>query len=111
MCFSLYDFFLGICINDNCKSDTDKCEYGIRISVNPDVVKVVIWNNLCNNRKYDINNWRSKWINNRLDCKSIKDKEQKKAAKKAYKAVLERNEEIEISKLVCAELDKFETPF
>ncbi len=45
------------------------------------------------------------------DYKSIKDKEQKKAAKKAYKAVLERNEEIEISKLVCAELDKFETPF
>ena len=45
------------------------------------------------------------------DYKSIKDKVQKKAAKKAYKAVLERNEEIEISKLVCAELDKFETPF
>ena len=43
--------------------------------------------------------------------KSIKDKEQKKAAKKAYKEALNRNEEIEISKLVCAELDKFQTPF
>lgn len=32
------------------------------------------------------------------DYKSIKDKEQKKAAKKAYKDVLKRNEEIEISK-------------
>ena len=72
MCFSLYDFLLGICINDNCKSDTDKCEYGIRISVNSDVIKVVVWNNLCNNRKHDINNWRSKWINNRFDCKYVR---------------------------------------
>ncbi len=45
------------------------------------------------------------------DYKSIKDKAQKKAAKKAYKEALNRNEEIEISKLVCAELDKFQTPF
>ena len=45
------------------------------------------------------------------DYKSINDKAQKKAAKKAYKEALNRNEEIEISKLVCAELDKFQTPF
>lgn len=45
------------------------------------------------------------------DYKSISDKAQKKAAKKAYKEALNRNEEIEISKLVCAELDKFQTPF
>lgn len=36
-------------------------------------------------------------------------KEQYKAAKKEYRAKLEYNEEIEISKFVCAELDKFDT--
>ncbi|MBR5320511.1 MAG: hypothetical protein IKU41_01575, partial [Clostridia bacterium] len=41
--------------------------------------------------------------------KSIKDKAEKKAAKKAYKEALEFNEEIEISKFVCEELDKFST--
>ena len=41
--------------------------------------------------------------------KSIKDKAEKKAAKKAYKEALEFNEEIEISKFVCDELDKFST--
>ena len=41
--------------------------------------------------------------------KSIKDKAEKKAAKKAYKEALNFNEEIEISKFVCAELDKFST--
>lgn len=39
--------------------------------------------------------------------KGISDKAEKKAAKKAYKEALEYNEEIEISKFVCAELDKF----
>lgn len=39
--------------------------------------------------------------------KSIKDKAEKKAAKKAYKETLDFNEEIEISKFVCNELDKF----
>lgn len=39
--------------------------------------------------------------------KSVKDKNDRKAAKKAYKAALEYNEEIEISKFVCNELDKF----
>ncbi len=39
--------------------------------------------------------------------KSIKDKELRKQAKKAYKADLQFNEEIEISKFVCSELDKF----
>lgn len=34
-------------------------------------------------------------------------KNDKKADKKAYKAALQRNEEIEISKMVCAELEKF----
>ncbi len=41
--------------------------------------------------------------------KSIKDKALKKAAKKAYKDALGFNEEIEISKFVCDELDKFGT--
>lgn len=41
--------------------------------------------------------------------KSIKDKAERKAAKKAYKADKEFNEEIEISKLVCEELEKFST--
>ncbi len=41
--------------------------------------------------------------------KSIKDKVEKKAAKKAYQADFEYNEEIEISKFVCDELDKFGT--
>lgn len=40
----------------------------------------------------------------------VSDKTEKKAAKKAYKDALEFNEEIEISKFVCAEIDKFESP-
>ncbi len=42
--------------------------------------------------------------------KNISDKEQKKAAKKAYLADKQFNEEIEIAKFVCAELDKYSTP-
>lgn len=41
--------------------------------------------------------------------KNISDKKQRKAAKKEYKEALNFNEEIEISKFVCAELDKFES--
>ena len=41
------------------------------------------------------------------DYKSIKDKAERKAAKKAYKEALVYNEEITIAKMVCAELDKF----
>lgn len=41
--------------------------------------------------------------------KGISDKAEKKAAKKAYKEALNFNEEIEISKFVCAELDKFDS--
>ena len=41
--------------------------------------------------------------------KSIKDKAEKKLAKKAYKADLEYNEEIDIAKFVCDELNKFES--
>lgn len=41
--------------------------------------------------------------------KGITDKEEKKAAKKAYKEAIEYNEEIDIAKFVCAELDKFES--
>lgn len=44
------------------------------------------------------------------DYKSIKDKAERKLAKKAYKQALEFNEEIGIAKFVCAELDKFESP-
>ena len=40
--------------------------------------------------------------------KSIKDKAEKKLAKKAYKEAVEYNEEIEIAKFVCDELDKFD---
>lgn len=39
--------------------------------------------------------------------KSISDKKERKLAKKQYRADLEFNEEIEISKFVCDELDKF----
>ncbi|MCD7796186.1 MAG: MFS transporter [Clostridiales bacterium] len=42
--------------------------------------------------------------------KNITDKAQKKAAKKQYKQILADNEEIEISKFVCDELDKFNSP-
>ncbi len=42
--------------------------------------------------------------------KGISDKEQKKAAKKAYLADKQFNEEIEIAKFVCAELDKYSNP-
>ncbi len=41
------------------------------------------------------------------DYKQIKDKSERKAAKKAYRADLVYNDEIEISKFVCQELDKF----
>ena len=41
--------------------------------------------------------------------KNISDKRQRKAAKKEYKEALNFNEEIEISKFVCAELDKFKS--
>lgn len=41
--------------------------------------------------------------------KNISDKKQCKAAKKEYKEALNFNEEIEISKFVCAELDKFKS--
>lgn len=43
------------------------------------------------------------------DYRSVKDKTERKNAKKAYKEALSRNEEIEISNFVCDELDKFET--
>ncbi len=39
--------------------------------------------------------------------KAVKDKAERKLAKKAYKADIEYNEEIEIAKFVCNELDKF----
>lgn len=39
--------------------------------------------------------------------KNISDKKERKAAKKAYREALEFNEEIDISKFVCEELDKF----
>lgn len=42
--------------------------------------------------------------------KGISDKAQKKAAKKAYNADKQFNEEIEIAKFVCAELDKYSNP-
>lgn len=42
--------------------------------------------------------------------KSVSNKEEYKAAKKAYKEALLFNENIDISKFVCAELDKFDTP-
>lgn len=42
--------------------------------------------------------------------KSVKDKEERKAAKKAYLADKEFNDEIEIGKFVCEELDKFYSP-
>ncbi len=42
--------------------------------------------------------------------KSVKDKEERKAAKKAYLADKEFNDEIEIGKFVCEELEKFSTP-
>ncbi len=43
------------------------------------------------------------------DYKSIKDKAKRKEAKKEYLAAIERNDEIEIAKFVCAEIDKFST--
>ena len=43
--------------------------------------------------------------------KSISDKAERKQAKKQYRADIEFNEEIEISKFVCEELDKFDSEF
>jgi hypothetical protein len=46
----------------------------------------------------------------RNDFKSIKDKAERKEAKKAYRDARNFNEEIAISKMVAAELDKFSSP-
>ena len=43
------------------------------------------------------------------DYKAVPDKEERKQAKKAYKEKLEYNEEIEIAKFVCDELNKFDS--
>ncbi len=43
------------------------------------------------------------------DYKEIKDKAERKEAKKKYKEALEYNDEIEISKFICDEIDKFST--
>ncbi len=43
--------------------------------------------------------------------KNVSDKAARKEAKKQYKANIEFNEEIEISKFVCQELNKFDTEF
>lgn len=45
----------------------------------------------------------------RKDYKSVKDKAERKAAKKLYKENRTYNEEIAIAKMVCVELDKFNT--
>ncbi len=45
---------------------------------------------------------------NKKDYKSVADKEDRKLAKKKYKENLEYNEEIEIAKFVCEELNKFD---
>ncbi len=42
--------------------------------------------------------------------KTVSGKEEKKEAKRMYKADMEYNDEIEISKFVCDELDKFSSP-
>ncbi len=47
---------------------------------------------------------------NKKSYKSLKDKVQKKEAKKAYKANIKFNDEIEIAQFVCDELNKFSTP-
>ncbi|MBQ7956671.1 MAG: MFS transporter [Clostridia bacterium] len=47
---------------------------------------------------------------NKKSYKSISDKAERKAAKKAYRDDLKHNEEIEIAKFVCDELDKFSNP-
>ncbi len=46
---------------------------------------------------------------NKQSYKSIKDKAERKAARKEYKNTLTFNEEIEVAKFVCAELDKFDS--
>lgn len=61
-----------------------------------------------------VNDAREKAASSKLEVskssyRSISDAQEKKAAKKAYKEALEFNEEIEISKFVCAEIDKFES--
>ncbi|MBR3789636.1 MAG: MFS transporter [Clostridia bacterium] len=47
---------------------------------------------------------------NKKSYKSLKDKVQKKEAKKAYRANVKFNDEIEIAQFVCDELNKFSTP-
>lgn len=46
---------------------------------------------------------------NKSSYKGISDKAERKAAKKAYKDALLFNEEIDVAKFVCAELDKFDS--
>ena len=47
---------------------------------------------------------------NKKSWKAVKDKAERKAAKKAYVEAVKFNEEIEVSKFVCEELDKYQHP-
>ena len=79
-------------------------DYGNNAMKDKDIVEMI---DLVNNAK-EMAVATPKEVNKSM-YKGISDKAERKAAKKAYKDALEFNEEIEISKFVVDELNKFET--
>lgn len=77
-------------------------DYGNNALKNKDLVEMI---DLVNNAK-DMAVAQPKVIDKK-SYKSISDKQERKLAKKAYKEAIVFNEEIEISKFVCEELEKF----
>lgn len=81
-------------------------DYGNNALKDKDLVEMI---DLVNNAK-EMAHQQPKVID-KNSYKSVTDKAERKLAKKQYKADIEFNEEIEISKFVCEELEKFNTDF
>ena len=71
MRLSLNDLLLRICEYNNRKCDAENRKYRVRISVNSDVVKVVVRKYLRDYREDYVNDRGSKRINNALDRKNV----------------------------------------
>lgn len=79
-------------------------DYGNKVLKNKDLVEAI---DLVNNAR-EMAAAQPKVIDKKA-YKSISDKQERKLAKNAYKEAIEFNEEIEISKFVCDELEKFDS--
>lgn len=80
-------------------------DYGNGVLKNRDLVETV---DIINNAREMVN--ATPKAADKKAYKAFSDKAERKAAKKEYEKVLEYNEEIEVAKFVCSELDKFANP-